>query len=327
MNQYHFKVEYFAGKNNVVADFLSRYQVATIENEYNINIGEEQRKDPFFNDIYEHLTEGMLPSHDKKYAAKVKRIAECCFLEDDKIYYRLCPKNARQRECLLAPQILRDKILHHAHTTILAGHGGPEKTLQKIYNGYWWPRMSQDVDKFIKQCERCMTAKHKPPKPAPLQALPIPFTMAEVIHFDLLGPLKTSAAGNKYVLAITDTYSRYAVVVAVKSKNTEEIATAIFNNWICHFGVPKECISDRGGEFCSEVMDELCKKLEIRKKMTSPIHPQTNSKVESFNRTIIKYMRTILDDWSTLDWELYLAPLMFAYNTRVHKATMETPFF
>ena len=60
--------------------------------------------------------------------------------------------------------------------------------------------------------------------------------------------------------------------------------------------------------------------------MTTPHHPQCNSQAEVANKTIAKYLASFCDD-STLDWELYLAPLMFSYNTSFHRSIKNTPFY
>jgi len=59
---------------------------------------------------------------------------------------------------------------------------------------------------------------------------------------------------------------------------------------------------------------------------TSPRHPQCNAQVEIANKTIAKYLSSFVDK-STLDWELYLAPLMLYYNTSHHRAIKTSPFF
>ncbi len=43
-------------------------------------------------------------------------------------------------------------------------------------------------------------------------------------------------------------------------------------------------------------------------------HPQCNSQVERFNHTIAKYLNSFVDS-TTFDLELYLAPLIFCYDT------------
>jgi hypothetical protein len=68
--------------------------------------------------------------------------------------------------------------------------------------------------------------------------------------------------------------------------------------------------------------------LKIRHDVTTPYHPACNSAVETFNKILKHYIATALVDAeaSTLDWEAYLAPLLFAYNTAVSSSTKVTPF-
>jgi hypothetical protein len=68
--------------------------------------------------------------------------------------------------------------------------------------------------------------------------------------------------------------------------------------------------------------------LEIRHDVTKPYHPACNSAVEMFNKILKHYIATALVDAeaSTLDWEAYLAPLLFAYNTAVSSSMKATSF-
>ena len=65
----------------------------------------------------------------------------------------------------------------------------------------------------------------------------------------------------------------------------------------------------------------------IKHSKTACYHPQTNTYAEVFNKEIQKYMRAILDNNQTLDWEQYLAPLELSYNTMISKSVMHSPFF
>ena len=80
-----------------------------------------------------------------------------------------------------------------------------------------------------------------------------------------------------------------------------------------------------GKEFCNEVVNKMLKLMSIKKTTTSPYHPQTNAQVEVCNKTIATYLRTQVDN-STLDWELYMAPMAFAYNTSFHRTIKTSPF-
>ncbi len=71
---------------------------------------------------------------------------------------------------------------------------------------------------------------------------------------------------------------------------------------------------------------ELFTRLGTANLTTTSRHPQCNSQAEVANKTIAKYLASFCDD-STLDWEMYLAPLMFSYNTLFHRTIKTSPFF
>ena len=90
---------------------------------------------------------------------------------------------------------------------------------------------------------------------------------------DIFGPLKVSSQGKSYVLTMTDAHTNYAELVPLVHKEAEEVADAFYERWICRFGVPAEIMSDNGGEFDNRMMQKICKRLTIEKKLTSPYHP------------------------------------------------------
>ena len=59
---------------------------------------------------------------------------------------------------------------------------------------------------------------------------------------------------------------------------------------------------------------------------TAPYHQQCNSQAEVANKTIADYLSKYVDQ-TMLDWELYIAPLMFTYNTSFHCSIQNTPHF
>ena len=67
------------------------------------------------------------------------------------------------------------------------------------------------------------------------------------------------------------------------------------------------------------------KLMQVKRTTTSPYHPQTNAQVEVCNKTVAQYLKTQVES-NTLDWELYMAPMAFAYNTSFHRTIKTTPF-
>ena len=254
MLQYNFKIEYKAGRQNTAADYMSRYQVSALENTYDYKMDEEQNKDPFIFDVKQYLNFGSLPSHSKEYASMVKRIGDAAYIVEGVVFYQLTPKKGRHRDCIIAPKNIRDHILHQAHSTELSGHGGSQQTLYKIYEAYWWPGITADVDNYIRKCQRCQLAKKSKPIPAPLVNIPIDYVAFERCHLDLFGPLRVSKTQKKYILAITDAFTRYAKVCAIENKTAKVVAEAFYKTWICNFGCPKEIVTDGGKEFTSDIL-------------------------------------------------------------------------
>ena len=87
-----------------------------------------------------------------------------------------------------------------------------------------------------------------------------------------------------------------------------------------------EICTVRGKEFCAKVSEEVIKRMGATHLKTAPYHPQCNSQAEVANKTIADYLSKYVDQMM-LDWELDLAPLMFAYNTSFHHSIQNTPHF
>ena len=85
-------------------------------------------------------------------------------------------------------------------------------------------------------------------------------------------------------------------------------------------------VSDKGGEFTSQLSEDLFRLMQIDHRTTTAYHPQCNSQAEVANKTIAKYLASFVDS-STLEWEDLLAPLMFSYNTSYHRSVKNTPFY
>ncbi len=135
--------------------------------------------------------------------------------------------------------------------------------------------------------------------------------MSMLIFF---GPLKTSEGDKKFILCLTDVFTKYVELVMIPNKEAFTVMTAILKRWICRFGLPLKIVTDQGEEFTNQMVQKLFRALDIKHTTTSSYHPQCNSQVEVYNKTIAKYMAAFVDE-TTMDWEVYVLALMFPYNT------------
>jgi len=146
------------------------------------------------------------------------------------------------------------------------------------------------------------------------------------VHADLFGPLKCEDGSKKYVLCMTDAFSKMVELVAIPNKEAGTVASAILNKWICRYGVPLEVITDMGLEFKNKLFAEISRLIGTKHSTTSAYHPQCNSQAEVCNKTIAKYLASMVDS-STLNWEQFIPALMFCYNSSYHRSIKTSPFF
>ena len=65
--------------------------------------------------------------------------------------------------------------------------------------------------------------------------------------------------------------------------------------------------------------------LGITNLYTSAYHPQTNGQVERYNQTIASMLHNYVNEHQD-DWDVYVGPLTYAYNSHIHRTTRTTPF-
>ena len=228
-------------------------------------------------------------------------------------------------DCLqfLVPKSLQAEVIRQTHNVLLGGHLGFKKTLGKIRQRYHWYGLHDDVKVWVAKCDTCGAVK-KPPKipRAPLGkvAVSAPF---DCIAADILGPLPLSRRGNKYVLVVTDLFSKWVEAFPLPDQTAESCAQTIANEVIARYGCPYSILTDQGRNFESNLFAELCELLEIRKIRTSPGHPQGNGQTERFNRTLLTMIKSFLGREE--DWDLHLGCLTAAYRASPHESTGMTP--
>ena len=90
----------------------------------------------------------------------------------------------------------------------------------------------------------------------------------------------------KNVLAMTDHFMRYALAVVTKDQTAKMVVKVFYECFIAIFGAPTKLLSDRGTNFMSALVEELCSAFGIQKCRTTAYHAQCNGQVEHFHQTL-----------------------------------------
>ena len=113
----------------------------------------------------------------------------------------------------------------------------------------------QDIEKWIRECEQCQQSNPVPRAPLGTIKANCPF---EKISWDIMGPLPTSSKGKKYILVVTDIFSKWVEAFPLGFTDTETLARVLVNEVICRYGVPSVLHSDQGANLTSQVISSLC---------------------------------------------------------------------
>ena len=225
----------------------------------------------------------------------------------------------------VVPKRLRAKVLYLAHHPHLAGHSGGTRMYYTLWREYYWPHMAKDVFSHVRNCASCAATRgtqvrHQKDLKLFPAAGPLDF-----VAMDLLGPLPKTAHGNRHVLVMTDRSTKLTRSIPLRTPTTSVVDNAFLDNSVYVYGAPRGVLTDNGPQVAAKFFDAVCALLGVRHYLTTAYNPQTNGQTERFNRTLVQRLRHYVEvhKW---DWEEYIQPLTFAYNTKFYRSTETTPF-
>jgi len=143
---------------------------------------------------------------------------------------------------------------------------------------------------------------------------------------NLVGPLPASK-GHDVILNIVDHFSKMVIVIPTSVTLTSPQVADLYKEKVFpFFGILKKIVSNRGPQFASKFMQDICHLLGIKRNLSTAYHPETNAQVEHMNHEVTQYLRMYVnyhqDNW--VDW---LPLAQFALNNRVSSMTGESPFY
>lgn len=119
------------------------------------------------------------------------------------------------------------------------------------------------------------------------------------------------------MIVFADYLTKWVEAFAVADQSAETVARLLVEEVFCRHGAPAELLSDRGANFLSELVAEVCKQLQIKK---------VNTNVEKFNSTLIGMISKVAEGPGR-DWDGHLPFLLFSYRMAIHDSTRESPFY
>ena len=170
-----------------------------------------------------------------------------------------------------------------------AGYQGCDHTLSLLQEYFWWPGMTNQVQKSIKSCMHCLQHEGNLPKAslhpiastAPMDLLHVKFISIEMT----MKPNRPPKVVN--VMVFQDHFTKHVMAYVTPDQTTKTIAKFLYQGYILIFGTPARLLSNHGMNFMSSIIGKVCKLLGMKKLQTMPYHPQVNGLVERSHQTLM----------------------------------------
>ena len=149
--------------------------------------------------------------------------------------------------------------------------------------------MTSQMRQSIKTCKCCLQQKgglskaslHPIVATAPLDFLHVDFISTETT----LELNQSPRVAN--ILVFQDHFTKHVLACVTPDQTAKTVAKYLYQGYISIFGALARLLSDRGANFMSSVINEMCKILSVKKLQSTPYHPQTNGLVERSHQTIM----------------------------------------
>lgn len=276
-----------------------------------------KQSDSVYQEAMKCLKEGRR-TFPMKLGLKVS-IAECRLDRQENLFFR-------DRKWVPEDEPLRTRLIQGAHDSPLIGHPGREQTYIVVSREFFWPRMSKDIQRFVRNCDVCgRTKPWREQKKGLLKPLPLPDHPWQDITMDFVTDLPL-CEGKNNILVVTDRLTKGVIFEAMGRISVEETAWALVRTVVKRHGLPRTITSDRGTQFTSDIWRVLCRLCRIERRLSTAYHPQTDGASERVNAVMEAYLRAYTA-YEQDDWERLLPLAELAINGRTSSSIGTSPFF
>jgi hypothetical protein len=281
---YDFEIIYKKGKQNVVADALSRKDeyveaflcaISIIQPNWIIEARDEWKNDEKVWTLIQRLQQDSNASDTFTW-------------KNDSLWYKyrlyLC-KNSQ----------LKQKVLLELHTSPVGGHSGFLKTYHRVKKDFFWDGLKTDVQMFVAECLVCQQNKVETIKTLGLlQPLAIPSQRWEEVSMDFIIGLPKSE-GKSFIMVIVDRLTKYAHFCALSHPFKASTVYVAFMETVQKlYGSPKIIVSDRDPIFTGHFWTKLFSCLGTQLAHSSSYHPQSDGQTEIVKKCLEGYLRCFI---------------------------------
>ncbi|CAK9804112.1 Transposon Tf2-11 polyprotein [Anthophora plagiata] len=263
ISQFSTDIQHISGKDNVVADALSRVEAVehTIDFE---KLAKSQAQDEELQDLLK-----------KESNLQLRKVS--------------LPGTSSNIFCDISTETIRPFVtlpFRRVVFNMLHGlsHPGINATVKLITQRYVWPSIKKDIREWTRSCIPCQKSKVARHVTAPLATFVRPSARFEHIHLDIV--ILPVSEGYRYCLTCVDRYTRWPEAFPMIDQEAQTVARTFYDGWVARFGAPLRITTDQGRQFESKLFYTLNNLIGSKHLRTTAYHPAANGMVERFHRQL-----------------------------------------
>ena len=344
---YNISIRYVPGKTHTAADFLSRLPEYTKESKTKSlcllkssddqpevfealyipemsaeTLSELQEKDPELKPLIHYLKSQKLPT-DAKIANQILKHAEEFALDQGVLFHLETLPVVGKTWQTVVPKACQYAVYFAFHIDSISGHSGPKHTEEKIRRRYWWRGLPTDIKTWAQGCQLCQQMKSPARAKVPIRHIKNYYKPFQIMGMDIVGPWKRTIRNNAYLIVFTCYLTKFPEAVPIPNTSAQTCAAAFVLNVCFRWQIPTQLICDNAAYFKSRFFDEVCKLLRIYRLYSAPYSPWSMGQTERNQSVLVRTIATMAD---SDNWDLFVAPALFAVRSTPNSSTGISPY-
>lgn len=217
------------------------------------------------------------------------------------------------------PLTLQEPILKEMHRL---GHMGETATIHSARSRYFFPSLTVVAKEAVRSCARCQQKGKLTPQRMAYEPDHVGSFFSK-ISIDFVGPMRPSRKGNKYLLTVLCTFTRWMEAFPTANMTAETAAGILVEQVFSRYGFPEQVHSDNASNFRSKLFMDVMSGFHVPTTATPVYNPQSNS-VERLHKTLGDRLKALIHDHGP-DWEEHIPAALLTIRTSRNRISGFTP--
>lgn len=307
LSQFNFRIVYKKGKENVLADLLSRYPVLEyFENEDAIQ-------------VVNLIQLSDIQADQSTFLSELKKGKNVTFKQG------LFFKNLHQRSRIFVSPRFGQQIIEEVHNWY--GHIGSAQLLAHIRPHYYFHNLDKAVHSFCQSCSVCVANKVRQGRVIGLLSkFGPPSEPFHIMSLDTVGGFSGRNSTHKYLHLLVDHFTRYAWILTSTTQTGKDfvrlLRLAADNHQISIL------LTDQYAGIDSTIFKDYLDSQNIQHVFTDVDCASSNGLNERLNQTLINRIRCKINaDFTTRAWTTLAKECVAEYNDTIHSVTKFPPAY